>query len=200
MTASHLFQDFGSTKKPEPSAPPEASQDEVEDQLLQSFENGYQAGWDDATKAQAETVAHVSSDLATSLQNASFEYHELRSTLNAAMQKILDEVAQKILPVAAHASLGSHIRSELEKLGRDAVDMPIEIAVAPLSETAVRAALGDDIQRPFVLVSDPAIGPSQALIRMGRRETEINLDRVVTEVAAAITTFFQTPNQEVNHG
>ena len=54
ITASHLFEDFGGKPKPKSKAP-SFRIEEVEDQKLESFENGYRAGWDDAIKAQAET-------------------------------------------------------------------------------------------------------------------------------------------------
>ncbi|MEM6565460.1 MAG: ABC transporter ATP-binding protein, partial [Pseudomonadota bacterium] len=65
---SSLFQDFG-TLKPANAGKTSMSAEEVEDLKLHSFEGGFQAGWEEALKAQAETSSHVSEGLAASLQS-----------------------------------------------------------------------------------------------------------------------------------
>ena len=75
MSAAHLFEDFGE-EKPKANLGSGLAVEEVADQKLEAFENGFQAGWEDAIAAQSETQSFVSSGLASSLQNASFEYHE----------------------------------------------------------------------------------------------------------------------------
>lgn len=199
MTSSHLFQDFG-TMKPATIAKRPMSVDEIEDLKLQAFESGYQAGWDDAVKAQSDSLTHVSSEFATSLQSASFEYHELRATMNAAVQGIMAEVTGTILPTIAQASLGAHIREYITSTVRDALDKPIEIAVAPANEDAVRYAVDDQFPEPFELVLDESLLPHQALLRLGPAEVEINLDKTVADIASAVTTFFETQKAEVNDG
>jgi flagellar biosynthesis/type III secretory pathway protein FliH len=199
MSTSHLFQDFG-TEQPIKTGRTAMAVEEIEDLKLQAFENGYQAGWDDAVKAQSNTRTHVASGLASSLQSASFEYHELRATLNASVRGIMMQMAETILPMIAKASLGAHIQERITEATRDALDRPIEIAIAPESEEAVRAVLSDKVPDPFVLVPDPLMDSTQAILRLGSRETEINLDRVMVDIGTAITTFFETHNSEVNDG
>lgn len=199
MSASHLFQDFGTMKSANVGKRSMAA-GEIEDLKLQAFENGYQAGWDDAVKAQSESVTHVSAALAASLQSASFEYHELRATMNASVQSIMAEVVEAILPTVARASLGAHIRDYIVSSARDALDRTIEIAVAPASEDAVRMLLEAELPQPFELVGDPVMSPNQAVIRLGKCEAEINLDKTVADIASAVTTFFETNKTEVNDG
>ena len=191
MSASHLFQDFGTSKAQKPSTPGLAVE-EVEEQKLDAFEKGYQAGWEDAVKAQNDTLTHVSSGLAASLQAASFEYHELRASLSSSVQSIMSQVVETILPTIAHASLGAHIREQIAAVSKDALDRPIEIAVSAESEDAVLAALSEGVPEPFELVIDPLMSSTQVILRVGPNETEINLDRVVADIGAAITTYFET--------
>ena len=199
MSLTHLFQDFGTLKSTK-AGMLSMTAEEIEDLKLQSFEGGFQAGWEDAVKAQAETHSHVSAALAASLHSASFEYHELRATLNASVQNIMVHVVDTILPMAARASLGGHIRDFVTSASQDALDCPIEIVVAPECEEVVRRVLSTDLQDPFELVGDPGMSESQATIRLGSQESEINLDKTVAEIALAVATFFETQKSEVTDG
>ncbi|WP_415404997.1 hypothetical protein [Tateyamaria sp. SN3-11] len=196
MSAAHLFEDFG-TLKPAKAPAPSRGDEEIEDLKLEAFENGYQAGWDDAVKAQADTLTHVSSGLAASLQAASFEYHELRASLNGSVQSILEQVVDTVLPTIAKVSLGAHIREQITSMSREALDRPIEIAIAPEAEDAVRGILAGEVQSPFILIVDPLMSPAQVVLRLGEAETELNLDKVVTDIRSAVTAYFQTQTSEV---
>lgn len=200
MAVPHLFQDFGNAKPQQQVSTSLPTIEDVEDQKLEAFEKGYQAGWDDAVSAQTETQSFVSSGLANSLQNASFEYHEMRATFNASVEAIIGNITEVILPQAAHASLGAHIREQVLTLTRNSLDRSIEIAVAPESEATVRSALDDSLPKPFVLVTDDLLSSSQALLRLGPQEVELNLDRSIAGISAAIASFFETHPNEVKDG
>lgn len=199
MPTAHMFEDFG-TVQPAKVGKRSMSVEELEDLKLESFETGYQAGWEDAVKAQSNSDTHVSAELATSLQSASFEYHELRATLNASVQSIMAEIVETILPIVAQASLGAHIRDYVVSRACEALDRPIEIAVSPVSEAAVRAMLAEDVPEPFKLIIDPTLSSSQAILRVGTPEAEINLGRTVADIASAVETFFETPKSKVTDG
>lgn len=199
MSTTHLFQDFG-TMKPAAVGKLSLTTEEIEDLKLQAFEDGYQAGWEDAVKAQDKSLTHVSAGLANSLQTASFEYHELRSTMNAAVQSIMAEVVQTILPAAARASLGAHIRDFVLAQARAAMDRRIEITVAPASEEAVRSLLSSDLPEPFEIATDPDMSPDLAMLRLGAGEVEMNLGKTVADITAAIETYFENQNTEVRDG
>mmetsp|Transcript_22361 Transcript_22361/g.35780 ORF Transcript_22361/g.35780 Transcript_22361/m.35780 type:complete len:201 (-) Transcript_22361:1361-1963(-) len=198
-TASHLFQNFGELPKKSKAATA-LGIEEVEDQKLQAFENGYQAGWEDAVKAQTDTGGHISAALAASLQDASFEYHEVRSSLTGAVQTILAEVLNSVLPKIAQDSLGAHIREQVVVMCQGALDKSIEISVAPQSESAVQSLLADDLGQPFVLTTDPLLTPAQAVLRLGADEREIDLGRLVDGINASVSTFFETEKPEATHG
>lgn len=199
MSMSHLFQDFG-TLKPENADKKSMSAEEVEDLKLHSFEGGFQAGWDEALKAQAETTAHVSEGLAASLQSASFEYHELRKSLQVSVQTIMGEVVDTVLPLAARASLGVHICDLIKSISQDALDRSIEIVVSPGREAAVHDVLTGELSDPFKVVVDPMMSPNQARLRLGPKEIDVDLDKTVAEIASAVGSYFETQKSEVNDG
>ncbi|MEL6619121.1 MAG: hypothetical protein AAFP16_09615 [Pseudomonadota bacterium] len=197
MARAHLFQDFGSIRRDDPGSG--ASSVEIEEQKLQSFEDGYQAGWDDAVRAQSQSVQHVSSALAANLQDASFQYHEMRAALNKSAQGILQQIVQTTLPKVAQASLGARICEEVTAQVRSALEAKIVIAVAPGSFEAVKATLSETLSDPFDVIADTAMPPDQAVLRIDQSETEIDMARVLSEIDGAVSAFFATDDTEVTH-
>lgn len=198
MGGAHLFEDFGSAMA-HPSDVPALGEEKVEDEKLASFESGYQAGWEDAIKAQTETHAHVSSALAENLQEASFDYHEMRSVLKKTVQEIMALVVEKLLPEMARDSLGVHIQEQISASVRTGLERSIEITVSPDSLDVVQAVLADGLAEPFEIMADPLLAPEQAVLKLGPQEQQIDLDRVVSEIEEAISAFFQSQTREVAH-
>lgn len=190
MSRAPLFEDFGTAEPPTPRGA--RDDDAFEDEKLQAFENGYQAGWEDAIKAQAQSTQHVSSALAANLQDASFKYHEMRSTMNKAVKDILQQVIQTTLPKAAQASLGARICEVVAAQTRKTLDAKIVVAVAPANVEAVRIALDDTLTEPFDVDGDATLAPDQATIRIGLDETEIDMARVLDEIDSAVAAYFET--------
>lgn len=47
---------------------------------------------------------------------------------------------------------------------------------------------------------EPSLDEGQATIRLGVTETQVDLDRAVTDIAAAVRSYFDLTQQEVRHG
>ncbi|MEO9576093.1 MAG: hypothetical protein ABJ360_03000 [Roseobacter sp.] len=199
MSTSNLFQDFG-TLKPANAGNKSMSAEEIEDLKLHSFESGFQAGWEEALKAQAETSSHVSEGLAASLKSASFEYQELRDSLQTAVQAIMSEVVDTVLPLTARASLGAHICDQIKATTQDALDRSIEIVVSSGREATVHDVLNSELSESFRVIVDPMLSPNQACLRLGSKEIDMDLDKTVAEIASAVGSFFETQQTEVNDG
>lgn len=199
MTTSHLFEDFGGVPK-EARASSSLGIEEVEDQKLQAFENGYQAGWDDAIRAQSDNGQHVSAGLAASLQETSLEVQEMRESLTSSVQAIMAGVVNTVLPAMARESLGAHICEQVLAMTKGQLERSIEVAVAPEAEDVVRSLLTDEATVASQITADDLLAPTQALLRFGKDEREINLDDVLAEIAQSVTAFFDSQNSEVTDG
>lgn len=199
MKTSHLFEDFGGSS----NTPDETSAlgvEEVEDQKLQAFENGYQAGWDDAIRAQTDNGTHVSAGLVASLQDAKLEYEEVRTNLNNSLQEIMSGVVKTLLPAIARDSLGAHICEQVQIMSKAELNRRIEVAVAPEAEDVVRSLLIESAAETCEITTDSLLAPTQAFLRLGKDEREINLDHVVSEIAQSVSAFFATRKTEVTDG
>ena len=194
-TSALIYQDFGHAERNHSVAPGQ-SQDEREDEKLQAFENGYQAGWDDAMKAQHELDTAISAALATNLQEASFQYHEMRAQMTRAIKEIMQGVVDVLLPDIATRSLGTHVVQLVESHARAATERPIQICVAPTALDRVERLV---LQTPVdhEIKADQTLAPDQANIRLGETEHVIDLGQMIAEIGNVVAAYFETQNVEV---
>lgn len=195
MSIAHLYQDFG-PKTLGRDTNISLNDVEIEDQKLDSFEKGYQAGWDDAVNAQVATKTRISSDLAKNLQEVSFSYHEARSTLTKSLEPLFSDVIATLLPEVARHSLGPHVVAQLTEMVRAQTDQVIEITVSPVNFETIETLIENELESPFVMVPDPNLSEGQVFLRIGVEEREIDLDHVIETVGAAFNNFFTATGQD----
>lgn len=199
MSLSHRYRNFGGAKVSE-ELQEEVSAEATEDQQLQAFEKGYQAGWDDAVKAQADSVAKISAEFGQNLQDMSFTYHEALSKLTLSIKPIMSEIVDKLLPDIARESLGLQIVDQLLEMIKDQPNQPIEIMVAPSNVEKINDLVQGKLTDPFEVVAEQSLGDGQSYVRIRSVERSIDLDAILTGVNEAITAFFHEAEQENKNG
>lgn len=199
MSLSHRYRNFGGPKVP---GPQESNANVVvtEDQQLEAFEKGYQAGWDDAVKAQADSVAKISAEFGQNLQDMSFTYHEALSKLTLSLKPVLTEIVEKLLPEIAQQTLGPQIVDQLLEMIKDQPHQPIEIVVAPSNVEAIQDIAEDKLKDPFEIVAEPSLAEGQAFVRIGEVERSVDLQAILSGVSDALTAFFHETEQEKSNG
>lgn len=198
MSVSHRYRDFGDTKLPVDDV---SEQNEaLEDQKLQAFEAGYQAGWDDAVKAQSDAKDKISAELGQNLLDMSFTYHEALSKLTLSLEPTMQQIIEKLLPDILRTALGAQIVEQLQNLLKSHMGRPVEIVVKPQNVNAVQAILDGKISEPFAIVPEASLGEGQAFIRIGESEQQVDLDTVVSEISKAMDAFFYEAVVEADNG
>ena len=102
MSLLHLLEDFGGTRGAAGSHPA-PNDEEIETRRLAAFEEGYQAGWDDALHAHTQDRMRLTSDLAQNLLDMSFTYNEAYTHLFRELRPLLIERGQDIAQVGLGA-------------------------------------------------------------------------------------------------
>ena len=161
-----------------------------ESQRLAAFEEGYQAGWDDAARSFTESHQKLSADLANNLEDLSFTFHEARAHVLKAIEPVLHDITVKLLPEIARASMPALVSEKLEALCRQSAEAPATIAVAPGSQKAIAAVLPEKPGFPLEIVEEPTLAEGQAFLRLGQIEHSVDTNRAVAELTAAIQDFF----------
>lgn len=162
----------------------------VEEAKVAAFEQGYQAGWDDAAAAQEGDQGRIRADLARSLQSLAFTFQDARSHVLQAIRPLILEMTARILPEVARESLAPTVLDALMPLADDLSEAPLTLVLNP----AVRAQVEDLITRatglPLVIDEEPSISEGQVYIRFGPAEAKVDLTQVTEDIAAAVRSFF----------
>lgn len=198
MSLSHRYRNFGGSKA-EPKTGESLSTEGIEDQKLQSFEEGYQAGWDDAVKAQNDATMKISAEFGQNLQDMSFTYQEAISKLTLSIEPVMAQIVDKLLPSLVGQALSAHVVAELTGLIKESSGQPIEIVVAPENVETVKELGEKSLTETFEIVEEASLGQGQAFVRIGSEERSIDLDSVITGVSQALTAFFHETQQETNN-
>lgn len=172
----------------------------LEEGRLKSYEQGYSAGWEDASSAQAADEARLRADLARTLQALGFTFHEARVHVLRAIEPLMVEVVTHLLPALAREALAPLVLETLMPLAEQVAEAPLTLAVNPSARPAVEALLQGVAGLPLALVDEPTLSEAQAYLRLGEGETRIDLDRTTQEIAAAVRGFFELTEQERRYG
>jgi flagellar assembly protein FliH len=173
---------------------------DLEEAHLAAYEQGYTAGWDDATGAASDDQTRIRADLARNLQAMSFTFHEARAHVLRALAPLIEEMTARILPAIARESLAPLVVETVMPLAEQAADAPVVIVLNPVARPAVEALLQDSAGLPVTFREEPTLGEGQVYIRLADTETRIDLDRATDEIAAAVRGFFDLTLQERQHG
>lgn len=194
---ARILEDFG---LPRAEATRGLSEEELETLRLEAFENGYQAGWEDASKAAREEQGHVAADFARNLQDLSFTYTEAQSQMLAAMKPLLDDIVDKILPETARETIGLRVKDQLDALARRRATQPVEVVAAPDNIAVIEQLTEQDFGFPLVVAADDTLSDGQVFLRFGEEETEIDLGEVTEGIRTALAGFFAEQERMQQHG
>lgn len=170
----------------------------LEDSKLAAYDQGYSAGWEDATTAQLDDQTRVRADLARNLQSLGFTYHEARIHVLRAVEPLLQQVVVRLLPALSRETLAPVMLEVLMPLAETLADAPISLVVNPASRAAVETLLAHATGLPITIVEEPSLSEGQAYLRLGATETHVDLDGATAEISAAVRGFFERPEREAN--
>ncbi len=194
MSISHLLDDFSWRPTAHSISISDVS---LEEQRLEAFESGYKAGWEDAVKAANNDNTRISSDFAANLQDISFTFQEAQSSLLTALQPLLTNMINSILPTLARQTIGTYLLETLNEMAHSAVDGPIEIVTAPQNIEALEKILDEQEIGNVRISAEPSLGHGQIHIRANSAEREVDLDTVLAQIDATITGFFEDRQKEI---
>ncbi len=194
MPIGHLLEDYSDFNSGSPVTLTDIS---LEERRLAAFEAGYQAGWDDSLKAQAEDTMRVSSELAQNLHELSFTYQEAYSGILNALAPLLKEMVDTVLPQAARETLGSRVTEMLFELSQELGKQPVEIVTAPSNMVAIEEMIAKDVPLPVTVKGEISLGEGQVFVRVGGTEREVNLSEVLAEIDRAVTGFFEENQKDI---
>ncbi len=194
------LEDFDEIAVPQPAATPDVvPRPQAEADKATSYEQGYQAGWDDAARAEAEDQDRIGAEFARNLQELAFTFYEARAHVIQAMEPLLGELLDTILPEIARETLGLKIVEVLTPLIEEAADQPVELVVSPQSRPAIERHLGDLTATPLVLVEETSLADGQAFLRVGRTEQKIDMTGALDQIRDAVASLHALNEGALKH-
>lgn len=197
MANTRLFEDFG--RKPQAAQPsvPATSAEDIEDLKLKAFEQGYGAGWDDAIRAQADSGKLLTETMQQSLLDARLTSDAAQKAFISATRPLIESLIGKILPAIAERTLPEHVAGLLVKAIEEASDLPVEIRVSPDELAAVSRILDGEMPGNSRIAADEDLERGQACFALGTSEKQIDLPELISEISAAVESFYHSVQEEV---
>lgn len=180
------LEDFGTPFKPA-AAPASAGA------TVDRFDDGYNAGWDDAMARIEADQARVGERLAERLIDIEHDQRAAMVTTLAALEPALRDIFDTLLPRAADRAFITVLLEEIEAVMADGLS-EISLLVGPESVSAVERLLEDNASTATKVTvrPEPALSASQALLRWAGEERRIDLEGVLDGLDSALETFLAT--------
>ncbi|MCX7565769.1 hypothetical protein OS189_05395 [Sulfitobacter sp. F26169L] len=186
---AHRYADFSPFEidgQPANPVPPER----VEDQKLQAFEEGYQAGWTDAEKNHTSEQKNIGGEFLHTLQDLSFTYQEALARLNRGLRPMFEQMIATLLPQTTNAALRAHVIEQLTELAATQTSAQITLRISDSNLPMLEDLLEDvELKLPVLLAPDRSLSPNQLFVSLDTLEREVNLDAVCQEIISAMNAF-----------
>lgn len=163
-----------------------------EEARLAAYETGYKAGWDDAAEAEATSQGRIRADLARSLQEMSFTYHEARGAVLRQIEPLMHGIVTRVLPELARDTLGQTVTERLLPLARASAEVPVQLLCNPAEQDILADALGNQQLLPLEIEADPLLAEGQVHLKFGQVEEMIDLGGAIKSISGAVAAFFHT--------
>ena len=167
---------------------------------LSSYENGYRAGWEEASATRTALAALSKNDLSQHLQKLSFTYHEAQAHVLAALHPLLLQVVGQIMPQIAREALATMVVEMLIPLADRLGQAPVILRVNPAAQQALLSAIEANTSLPIQITPDPTLGEGQVHLQLGTAEAELDLDKATADIATAVRGFFDLFVKDHLHG
>lgn len=199
MTIAHLLEDFSAGNAPG-DVLTLMSGEALEDQRLASFEKGYSAGWEDAFQAQEQDQARITGDLARSLGDLSFTYHEAMTQLLGSLEPVFFSLVDQVLPDIMTVTIGQHIVEQFCDMARHQVSGAATLIVPVGAGAALAPALAQNLPMPVEISEDPEMVSDHVFLRFGTIEREVDSAALISSIRQAVKAFNYQNSQELKNG
>lgn len=192
------LEDFSGTAE---SAEPVQALDEERDEALRqsAYEEGYAAGWEDATTACSDARADREADAARSLQALTLTREEAQRAALLSLEPLLRAIVTLLLPEMARVALVPRVVEALMPLAEAALDGPVCVRVASDVRDPVERLLPTLARNLNARIEEDAGLPDGSVHMVaGPREAQADLAAALAEIAAAVSEFFEIQSGEQN--
>jgi flagellar biosynthesis/type III secretory pathway protein FliH len=161
---------------------------------------GHAAGLAEGRLAARSEATRLNAELVQTLADLVFDRAALEALLLEQIGPLFQLLIDRFLPDMATASLASRIVAELRGAAASDLASTLIVAVHPTQVGAVAAAVGTVRGLDLEVIGDPGLGPAAAMLRSPAGETALDMERIATAAAEALSALFTEPAETQNHG
>lgn len=187
MSIAHLLEDF--TLQAGGGKLHLLDEDGLEEQRLAAFEQGYAAGWEDAVQAQEQNRGRISTELAKSLEDMSFTYHEAITRMTLSLEPMFNSLMHTVLPETLERGHSTRLAEQLTDMAREQINEPMQIFVPEGQAAEVKEMLPEGMAETVQVIADPQIQPGQARLQVGISRREVDCSGLLTSIRAAFDAY-----------
>ena len=181
MTSTVLLEDFGTgTAGPaldedSPSAPSETDR-------LAIYDEGYQAGWEDAQTAARDDRTRIDAEFARNLQDLSFSFHEAKVQVAQSMTPLVEALVASLFPRLKQTALADQVLAVLEPLQLEMPGPSLALRCSEEDADVLETLLGSAKSLPMKLSPEPSLMPGQVDFIFGQEKHEINVAQLGSQI------------------
>lgn len=189
---AHLFEDFS---KFSTSGTSESLTD------LPGFDDGYNAGWEDATHAHKKVQEKLRVELSEAIQSQTFTFQEARIAVLSDLESVIESMVRQVLPKMMYRQFGNHVVEAFHELIVRHAPEFITIRIPPDARNDVEMLLPPDTDMKLEIEEDASLEAGQCRFEAGSSETELDLTDTLKAMNDLVSDYFsQLPNRKVSNG
>lgn len=162
----------------------------------ESFEAGYTSGWDDAIASDKAARQHLEAEFQRNVQGLALTFGDAVAHVRSELRAFVEAITDRFIPAVAPECLSAHVRAELLDIGDDLVDAPLEIVVSPDCISKISEMVKGEFSSDITVVKDETLSSGQVFVRIGEKETEFDLDPLISAMHRQLTAIRPKPNPE----
>ena len=162
----------------------------LEEQKLAAYEQGYKAGWEDASATDDQDLRALQLAVSRNLQALSFTHHEARSYLLHALQPLIECLTDAILPDLAQQALLPVLQEEVTKAAERCLGAPLTLYVHPSAHDLIQNMFKESGGLPVRIVNEPSLMPEQVLLWAADGEARVDLSETVARIRTCLHAHF----------
>lgn len=176
----------------------EVARETVEDQKLKSFEDGYNAGWQDAVAAQKDANTFISEHLAQALKDIGLTQREAMEDALSATLGAFSDVVRLFLPSLTAEHIHNIVAEIIQEKKLDLGDLSINLATSAEDFETVSHLLGA-LDARIHISSTSRLAAGQMELSTGVQDLEIDLREAVQRVLAEVNSLLKSLREETGH-
>ncbi len=153
---------------------------------LESYEQGYAAGWDDALNDRADAMMRAKAELVRQLQDVSFTHLEARQVILKAVDPLIRAMVDTVLPDLARQMIGPALAERLAAEVTRRSDVALCLRHHPSAADLFAEVIESQSKLTVTLTPDPMMTPGQFVLEGDDCEVEVDLDRVCGDIRTIV--------------